>query len=345
MIKAVVKYGQSDGMVEIREVSVPKIGPTDVLLEVKAAGICGSDIEMWRHRYTYKVNTPVIQGHEFCGIIRKLGKKVNEFKEGERVVSETSAYVCGKCRFCKTGDYNLCPDRLGFGYGTNGAFTKYVRVRQEILHRIPTNISFEEAAITEPCCVAYNALVIRSRIRPGDTIVIIGPGPIGLFCLQMAKLCGAGQVFITGVETDVRRLEIAEELEVNTIINSDREDPVKKVIDLTDGYGADLVVDAAGSSHTLKQSLAMVRRLGQITKIGWGPNPIGFSLDTLITKSATLRGTYGHSWKSWDNVLNLMGKNKIKMKQMITNIFPIIEWEKAYKLVESCQAGKVLLKP
>jgi len=345
MMKAVVKYGQLDGMVELRQVPIPEIESTDVLLEVKAAGICGSDIEMWRHRYTFQVNTPVIQGHEFCGVIHKRGKEVTEFRVGDRVVSETSAYVCGECRFCKAGDYNLCPDRLGFGYGTDGAFTKYVKVRKEILHPIHPSISFEEAAITEPCCVAYNALIVRSRIKPGDTVIIIGPGPVGLFCLQVARLCGAGKVVIVGRDTDRKRLSIARELGADVIIDSGREEPVNKIMDLTDGLGADLVVDTAGSSQTLKQSLAMVRRLGQITKIGWGPDPVGFSLDLLITKSATLQGTYGHNWRTWQKVLKLMAKSRIRMKPMITDIFPITEWERAYNLVESCQAVKVLLKP
>jgi alcohol dehydrogenase/L-iditol 2-dehydrogenase len=345
MMKAVVKYGQLDGMVEVRQVPIPEIGPSDVLLEVKAAGICGSDIEMWRHRCTYRVNTPVIQGHEFCGVISKRGKEVTEFKVGDRVVSETSAYICGKCRFCKAGDYNLCPDRLGFGYGTDGAFTKYVKVRKEILHSIPASISFEEAAITEPCCVAYNALIVRSRIKPGDTVIIIGPGPIGLFCLQVARLCGAGKVVIVGRDADRKRLNIAKELGADLIINSGCGELVNKIMDLTDGLGADLVVDAAGSSRTLKQSLAMVRRLGQITKIGWGPDPVGFSLDLLITKSATLQGTYGHNWRTWQRVLKLMTMDRIKMKPMISDIFSITDWEKAYRLVESCQAVKVLLKP
>ena len=106
-MKAVVKYGQEDGMVELREVNIPELGAGDVLLEVKAAGVCGSDIEMWRHRFTYKVNTPVIQGHEFCGVIAKVGDKVKNFKVGDKVVSETSAYICGKCRFCRAGDYYL----------------------------------------------------------------------------------------------------------------------------------------------------------------------------------------------------------------------------------------------
>ena len=342
---AVVKYGQKDGMVELREVAVPKIGENEVLLEVRAAGICGSDIEMWRNDFTFKVNTPVIQGHEFCGVIADTGKEVTKWKTGERVISETSAYVCGKCYFCKSGDYNLCPDRLGYGYGVDGAFTRFVRVRQEILHPVPPGLSFEEAALTEPICVAYNALIVRSRIQAGDTVVVIGPGPIGLNCIQVAKLAGAGTVIVLGTSVDATRLELAKKLGADIVVNSQKDDPVKLENEVTDGLGADLVVNAAGNALTLKQSLDMVRRLGQITKIGWGPKPINMSLDLLITKSITLQGTYGHNWKTWRSVLKLLGNNRLIVKPLISTVLPITEWEKAYRLVEERKAVKAILKP
>ena len=134
-MKAVVKYGTNDGNVELRDVPMPEIGPTDVLLEMAAAGICGSDVEQWRHDVTYKVNTPVTMGHEFCGTIREVGAEVRGYVTGDRVASETAAYVCGQCPYCLTGEYNLCPTRLGFGYGLNGAFTRYVKVPARCLHR------------------------------------------------------------------------------------------------------------------------------------------------------------------------------------------------------------------
>jgi len=344
-MKAVVKYGQVDGQVECRDVPVPEIGPDDVLLEVKAAGVCGSDIEMWRHNFTYQVNVPVIQGHEFCGVIAEIGRDVEEWKVGDKVISETSAHVCGGCRFCRTGDYNLCPDRLGYGYGVNGAFTRYVVVRQAILHRLPEGLSFEAAAITEPVCVAYNALIARSTIKPGETVVVIGPGPIGLNCIQIARIAGAGQVICTGAAADSRRLGIATDLGADMAINSGEEDPVLTVMEATGGLGADLVVDAAGNSQTLKQSLDMVRRLGQIVKVGWGPQPVDISLDPLLTKSVTLQGTYGHSWDTWVHVLKLIRAGKVNQQSLISDVLPIAEWERGYSLVESREAVKVILTP
>jgi alcohol dehydrogenase/L-iditol 2-dehydrogenase len=345
-MRAVVKYGQGDDKVELRDMPVPSIGDNDVLLRVKAAGVCGSDIEMWRHRFTYKVNTPVIQGHEFCGIIERVGAAVEGWKAGDRVVSETSAHVCGRCLFCRSGDYNMCPSRLGYGYGTHGAFTRYVCVRQQILHRIPDALSFEEAAITEPACVAYNALVVRSRIRPGDCVVVIGPGPIGLNCLQMADVGGAGSLFIVGTQVDEARFGVAAQVCPRaTALRGRPEEVVDAVMSATGGLGADLVVDAAGSSETLRLSLALVRRLGTITKVGWGPDPVGFSLDLLITKAVTLQGTYGHNRQAWDGVLRLLQAGVLDPKPLISATLPLERWREGFELVESRRAAKVILKP
>jgi L-iditol 2-dehydrogenase len=345
-MKAVVKYGQENDKVELREVPVPVGGDGDVLLRVKAAGICGSDIEMWRHRFTYRVNTPVIQGHEFCGVIERAGPAVKGWNPGDRVVCETSAYVCGTCRFCRSGDYNMCPSRLGFGYGTNGAFARFVSVRQEILHAIPASLSFEEAAITEPACVAYNALVVRSRIHPGDCVVVIGPGPIGVNCLQMAAVAGAGSLFLVGTGADRERLGVAEKVCPRAVLLSgSAEESIARVRAATGGYGADLVVDAAGSSETLRLSLELVRRLGQITKLGWGPDPVGFSLDLLLTKAVTLQGSYGHGKRAWENVLRLMDGGQIRLGALVSDVLPIEQWRKGYEMVESRKAMKVILKP
>jgi alcohol dehydrogenase/L-iditol 2-dehydrogenase len=342
---AVVKYGHESGMVELRDVPVPEIGDNDVLLEVKAVGVCGSDVEMWRSDVTFAVNVPVIQGHEFCGVVAQTGKNVDKWRQGDKAISETSAYVCGKCYFCKSGDYNMCPHRLGYGYGVDGAFTRFVKVRQEILHPIPPGLSFEEAAITEPVCVAYNALVFRSRIRPGDTVAVIGPGPIGLNCIQVARISGAGTIIVSGKAVDRTRLQLAKKMGADITVDCSKEDPVAVVNQSTSGLGADLVVNAAGDAPSLEQSMQMARRLGQITKIGWGPEPVSMSLDPLISKAIALQGSYGHSWKTWRAVLELLEKRTVSTKPMISTILPITEWETAYRQVEDRSAVKVILKP
>ena len=344
-MRAVVKFGTNDGEVELRDVPEPTIGATDVLLEMAAAGVCGSDVEQWRHHVSYPVNVPVIQGHEFCGTVREVGREVTAFKPGDRVVSETAAVICGQCRQCLTGDYNLCPRRLGFGYGTDGAFTRFVRVPARCLHRIPDGVPFEHAALTEPACVAYNAIHVKSRVRPGEPVVIIGPGPIGLFALQMCRAGGAGPIVLVGTAVDTARLRAGEELGATCTVDSGRHDPLPVIHQATGGEGAPLVVDCAGPSEAVKLAMAAVARGGQITKIAWGPQPLALSLDPLLSKAASIQGTFSHTWRTWEAVLAMMAAGAIRMSPMITHRFTIEEWEKAYHLIEERQAVKVVLTP
>ena len=344
-MKAVVKYGCEPKQVELRDVPVPEIGSEDVLLRVAATGVCGSDIEMWHHNVTWQVNTPVIQGHEFSGTIEKAGDKVTGFQAGDRVTSETHAYVCGRCFFCKSGLINLCPDRLGFGYGTDGAFTSYVRVPARALHRIADNVPFEHAALTEPACVAYNALVERVRVRPGEPLMVIGPGPIGLFCVQMARISGAWPIVLVGMPADRGRLDVGKKLGATHTLVAGEDDVVATVMALTDGLGAATIADAAGRTKAVELSLATIMRTGQIVKIAWGPQPLDLSLDPLLSKAVDLHGTFSHTHRTWKAVLALMSAGALDMGAMISEVLPITEWERAYELVDSRQGVKVVLTP
>jgi L-iditol 2-dehydrogenase len=345
MMKALVKYDVIPKAVELREVPVPEIGPDDILLEVRSVGVCGSDIEMWHHQVTFPVNVPVILGHEFCGVVQSTGSNVMEFKIGDRVVSETAAYICGKCHHCRSGEYNLCPSRKGYGSGVSGAFTRFVAVPQRILHRIPDSVSFDFASLTEPACVAYNATFVKSRLRPGEPVVIIGPGPIGLFAVQMARIGGAYPIVLVGTDVDESRMKTGLELGAHIAINVNRENAVERVAELTGGIGVPLVIDAAGNNAAFKLSMELVRRNGQITKIGWGPKPCDLSLDPIIAKAATLQGSFSHTWSTWEAVLHLIESGDIRMDPMITHRFPLSQWEDAFRLVDSKVAVKAVIHP
>ena len=214
---AVVNYAPEKGCVEIREIERPSIGPEDVLLEVVNVGVCGSDLHQWTADHSWPVNYPVVLGHEFGGRIIELGKNVDGWKEGDRVVSETAAIIDQRNPMSRRGLYNLDPTRKGFGYGVNGAMTRFVKVPSRILHAVPDALPFEHACLTEPCCVAYNAVVRNARIEPGDRIVVLGPGTIGILCAAMARLCGA-EVALVGLEADRHRLEIAKQYGCEGII-------------------------------------------------------------------------------------------------------------------------------
>ncbi|MBB6327062.1 alcohol dehydrogenase/L-iditol 2-dehydrogenase [Algoriphagus iocasae] len=336
---AVVNYAEKKHSVEIREIPVPEIGEEDILLEVENVGVCGSDLHQWTSDHSWPVNYPVVLGHEFGGKIASVGDRVTGWKVGDRVVSETAAVIDPQNPMSKSGLYNLDPTRKGFGYGVNGAMTRFVRVPARCLHHVPEGLSFEEACLTEPCSVAYNAVAVNSHIKPGDRVIVIGPGTIGILCAAVAKICG-GDVAILGLEKDRGRLEIAKSYGITPIINDASEWARKR-----DGLGADLVVDAAGVSETLKIAMQLVRPNGQITKVGWGPTPCNFSLDPIVQKNVRLQGSFSHNWPIWEKVLGLLASGTLDVKPIIGGIWPITQWHEAFEKMHSGEVVKSVLKP
>ncbi|MEJ7681607.1 MAG: zinc-binding dehydrogenase [Segetibacter sp.] len=336
---SVVNYAPEKGSVEIREIDRPSIGDEDVLLEVANVGVCGSDLHQWTADHSWPVNYPVVLGHEFGGIIVETGSQVMRWKEGDRVVSETAAVIDANNPMTRRGLYNLDPSRKGFGYGVNGAMTRFVRVPARCLHKVPDQLPFEQACLTEPCCVAYSAVVENTRLKPGDRVIVLGPGTIGILCAAMARLCGA-EVAIVGLEADKHRLEIAKRYGCEAIIG-DATDWANE----RDGLGADCVIDAAGSSITLKIALQLVRPNGKITKVGWGPQPLGFSLDPLVQKNITLQGSFSHNWPMWERVIALLANGQLNVKPIIGGVWPIAEWHTAFMKMHKGEVIKSVLKP
>ena len=336
---AVINFSNQKGSVEIREFSKPVIGEEDVLLEVANVGVCGSDLHQWMSDHSWPVNYPVVLGHEFGGVIVETGGRVKDWKEGDRVVSETAAVINPDSPMTRVGLYNLDPDRKGFGYGVNGAMTRYVRVPSRCLHHIPDHLSFEIACLTEPCCVAYNSVVVNSRIKPGDRVIVLGPGTIGILCAAVAKLCG-GDVAVVGLNSDHKRLQIAKQYNCEVIIGDASEWAAQK-----DGLGVNLVIDAAGSSITLKVALNLVRPNGQITKVGWGREPLGFSLDPLVQKNITLQGSFSHNWPIWERVISLLADKTLNVIPITGGVWPITEWKQAFEKMHRGEVVKSILKP
>jgi L-iditol 2-dehydrogenase len=336
---AVVNFAPEKGSVEIREIEQPTIGEEDVLLEVANVGVCGSDLHQWTADHSWPVNYPVVLGHEFGGHIVELGSKVKGWKEGYRVVSETAAVIDVNNPMSRIGLYNLDPTRKGFGYGVNGAMTKYVRVPARCLHKVPDQIPFEHACLTEPCCVAYSAVVENTGLKPGDRVIVLGPGTIGILCAAMARLCGA-QVAIVGLEADKHRLDIAKQYGCEAIIGDATEWAFKR-----DGLGADCVIDAAGASITLKIAMQLVRPNGRITKVGWGPQPLGFNLDPLVQKNIRLQGSFSHNWPMWERVIALMASGQLDVKPIIGGVWPVTEWHTAFEKMHKGEIVKSVLKP
>ena len=352
-MKAVVKYGYGPRETELRDVPIPEIGDDDLLIEVKAAGVCGSDIAFDDGHHKEILFPPVVLGHEFSGVVAKVGKNVTEWKVGDRVVSDNTGEVCGHCYACNTSDYLSCPERKGIGYGMDGGFTNYVKILGKTLARVPNSLmripdgmSFEEAAILDPACNGYMAVVQEAKVMPGDFVAVFGVGPLGLFSIQAARAAGAAKIFAIALSSDGdSRFELAKHCGATHIVKSDEVDAVQTVRELTGGEGVSCVVDAAGVNAVMPQCLGMVRTAGIIVKIGYDARPFERSLDPFIDGAIALKGHFGYDWVSWRNVMNLWEAGKWDLKCMISHRMKVHEFREAFDMVRRKESIKIILTP
>lgn len=344
-MKALVKYRKGDGFVKIKEVVTPRLERGEVLLKVKATGICGTDIHVLHDEF--KNYPPVILGHEFSAEIARTGEGVSGWKAGERVVSELHKKACGLCHLCRTGKAHICPKKRSMGSGTDGAFTKYVKVPAWLLHRIPKGVSYELAAVTEPLAICVHGVLEEAGVEPEDFVVVLGPGPIGLLAAQVAKAVGAAQVLITGTSKDEKiRLKAARKLGIEYIINVEKEDLIKRVQDLTHGHGADLVVEATGVPVAIGQAFEVVRRGGRISAIGLSKEEnIAIPWNKGVMKEIGIFCSFSSSYTSWERALSLVSRGEVNVEPLITHKFPLSQWKKAFEMVEKGKAIKILLIP
>ena len=339
--EAVVNFSPEPGSVEIQKIDSPSIGKSDVLLNVAAVGVCGSDLHQWTSDHSWNVNYPVVLGHEFSGVIAECGEDVETWKPGDRVVSETAAAVDADSPLTRQGYYNLDPGRKGFGYDVNGAMTHFVRVPARCLHRVPDSLAMEVAALTEPCCVAFNAVIGNAGIIPGDRVMVIGPGTIGILCAAMARLAGA-EVGLLGLERDRHRMKIAAKAYGCEML---MEDEARDWAAARDGLGADLVVDAAGHSSTLRPALELIRPRGTISKVGWGPQPLDFNIDPLVKKNVRLQGSFSHHWTIWERVLALLTSGALDVDPIIGGQWALAGWKDAFEKMHHGEVVKSVLVP
>jgi len=343
-MKAVVKYAHGKGNVELREVPKPSPGPDEVMIEVKAAGICGSDLHIFDEDIKLPIRPPVIMGHEFSGVIVEMGSSVTKWKPGDRVTSETSAYVCGECVSCRTGNYNVCAKKRLIGYWFNGAFTKYCVVPSRLVHKLPDNVSFLAGALCEPLACCVNGIIEKTRIQPSDIVVIAGPGPIGLLSLQIAKSQGAF-VILCGTSRDEKRLKLGESLGADFTVNVENEDPWQVVSRITNGAGADVFIDCSGSPNAVRMGFQLVRRGGQYTQIGLTGRPFSLDFDLVAYKELIVRGSLGQRWTSWKIGLKMLSKGLVKTEPLVSDVLPLSQWEIGFQKVRRKEGIKVILKP
>lgn len=344
-MQAVVKYGKGKGLMELRDVPEPTCGEEEVLVEVRAVSVCGSDLHIFHDSHPYW--PPVIMGHEFSGVIAALGGKVSGWKVGDRVVSETRTGACGVCYCCQSGYPHVCEQKRPYGIGINGAYAKYVAGPAKLLHRLPDAVPFEVGAMLEPIAVCATAILERCRFTAGDSVVVTGPGPIGLISLAIVKAAGARVTAIVGRDPDEAvRLAKARELGADVIINTDKTNALERVLEMTDGRGADMLVETSGNAKAIFQAFEMVRRLGRVCAVGIsGREEIPIPYDRGIFKALSYDFCFSSSWTAWERALGMIAGGALPAQKLITHTLPLAEWRTGFELLESLQAVKVILIP
>ncbi len=339
------KTAKGHDNLELRETDVPGPRPDEVLIEVKAAGICGTDIHIKHDTYPYW--PPVILGHEFSGVIVEAGDRVENFKVGDRVVAEPHTRACGKCELCRTGNVQLCASKRSPGWGINGAFARYLAMPEHLLHHIPDSISYEEGAVIEPTANVVQDVLERGRVEPNDVVVVFGPGPIGLLSVMAARAAGARRVILVGAESDEAvRLPLGQELGADDIVVAGRDDVVEAVADITGGRMADLVVEASGAPPAIALTPHVVRRLGRITAIGMnGRDAVPFPWDAAMWKVCTVIFNLSTGYTSWQKAIGLVGSGRMPVGKIITHKVPLEDWATAFDATESGQGVKALIIP
>ena len=322
-----------EGLV-LQEVPEPRHGPDEILVEVYCVGICGSDLHIWRDEKEHK--EPVTLGHEYSGRVAAVGADCRRLEIGDR--------ICG--------DLETLDGRVGTH--VDGAFAPLLAIPESLAHKLPDNVSYEEGAMVELVTCMSHDLMHRSRINPADFVVVLGPGPIGLTVTQLVRLWSPRFVMTTGLRSDVRRLEMAASLGADLAYCSE-DDPVRKVMELTEGRGADLVVDATGGEDAITQATRMARMGGWITVVGLWGHPIKVDLDMISYHSLTVRGGWGWAgmesdsqavrmaagFESWETALRVLALGKLDMTCLITRRITLDRWQEAFRDLEAQREIKV----
>ena len=332
-MQALQKTADGVGHVELNEVPVPDIGPNDVLMKVYAAGVCGSDLLIQEDRHFYQA--PVTLGHEFSGVAYKVGKNVKRVKEGDKFVADIE---CGKGKW--------------LGVTIDGAYANYMRVPEHVIYRVPDHVSLSYACLTEPIVATHHLIQERAQVKVGDDVVVVGPGPMGIMGVQYAKVCGARRVFLIGLKSDEIRLQIGKQIGADYVLYSE-ESPEKTVMEVTDGKGAEFVLECSASQEGVQHAIDCARKAyegpggkGVVVFISLWGHELTLDLDQVSLGQLDIRGSW--SWngvETWEHAIDLLDRGVFNLDPMITNHYALDEWETAFANLRAKQDVKAFIHP
>lgn len=306
------------------EFPMPTYGPDEVLIRVKACAVCGSDVHGMDGSTGRRI-PPIVMGHEASGVIEKTGDNVRNYKAGDRVTFDSTVY-CGNCYYCRRGEINLCENRRVLGvsceeYRYNGAFAEYVVVPQHILYPLPQNVTYEQAALTEPLSIAFHA-VRRSHVSLNDTAVVVGSGTIGLLIVQLLRATGCGRII--AVDLIKEKLDLAKKLGADYCFKADEVNVAAEVYKLTQNRGADIAFEAVGITPTVQNAIASLRKGGSLTLVGNIKPTVEFPLQSVVTREITLYGSCASAGE-YPDCLDLIASGKVDVDSLISAAVPLSE--------------------
>lgn len=336
-----VKTGQAQ--LELHTIPEPTLRPRHVIIDVAAAGICGTDLHIMKDEY--RARPPVTLGHEVAGVIAAMGEGVQGFAVGQRVVTETYFSVCGRCEYCRTGYPNLCSQRASIGSMVDGGFAPKLLVPASNLHLLPDRLEFPEAALIEPLACVVRGLLERNQLRAGDKVIITGPGAIGLLALLVAKAAGA-KVLMIGTPADQARLDLAQQLGADGVLTAGSADIDTVPDTVNDLLGAppDVAIECSGAAPAAHLLLSLVKKAGRYIQVGLYGQPITLDFDQVCYKELHVSGSFATTPSSWYRALAL-ASGVIDLKTIVGRTYPLEQWEDAFAAVINRTPGKVLLIP
>ena len=328
------------------DVPEPEYGPDDLLVQVKACSICGSDVHGMDGSTGRRI-PPVIMGHEASGIVAAVGANVKGFAVGDRITFDSTIY-CGSCFYCRKGQINLCDHRRVLGvscndYRQNGAFAEYVAIPHHIAYHLPEGISFEKAAMVEPVSIAVHA-VSRSPLRLNDNAVVVGVGMIGLFIVQILRQAGCNKII--AVDLDSNKFDLARQFGATHCLTADQSDLVSQILELTDGHGGDIAFEAVGITPTVKTATAVLRKGGALTLVGNLKPQVDFPLQSVVTREISVFGSCASNGE-YQICLDLIKRGKVKVDALISATAPLQEGAVWFERLYNKEPGlmKVILVP
>lgn len=344
-MEALVKERADTQGLLLKDVPKPVIKSGQALVRIGAVGVCGTDVHIYAG--DVKINAPIVVGHEFSGTVEEIIADREDIKPGDKVVSRLNIGVCGICRACITGNPHMCEHRTCPGFAVDGAYAEYIAIDARQLVRLEDSVELTDAALVEPMAIVAHALFERSRIEAEDTVVIYGPGPIGLIALQMAKMNGASNVIMVGTDVDLQmRIPAAEKLGADVIINAQQQDAAQIINELTEGKGADLVIEASGAEPAINSGIDILRRQGRMCVLGL-PTQDKNLIKWLraAEKSLQIVFNYSSSPLSWNMAVSMLNRGAFRTDEIITARLPLSQFKTMFDKIAKGEIIKGVFLP